>query len=73
MLFGIGAAINFYTGDLHNNKKEFCGLRLIWLERILKESKKQSKKQLNRLLGYLLAAPKMYFEEKRMAKTTLKI
>ncbi|MCS2525263.1 WecB/TagA/CpsF family glycosyltransferase [Bacteroides ovatus] len=22
VLFGIGAAFNFYTGDLHNNKKE---------------------------------------------------
>ena len=35
VLFGIGAAFNFYTGDLHNNKKEIGGMRLIWLERIL--------------------------------------
>lgn len=64
VFFGIGAAFNFYTGDLHNNKKEIGGLRLIWLERIFKEPKKQIK----RVWGYLLTVPKMYFEEKRKAK-----
>lgn len=63
VFFGIGAAFNFYTGDLHNNKKEFGGLRLIWLERIFKEPKKQ----LKRVGGYLMMVPKMYFEEKRKA------
>jgi N-acetylglucosaminyldiphosphoundecaprenol N-acetyl-beta-D-mannosaminyltransferase len=64
VLFGIGAAFNFYTGDLHNNKKEIGGLRFIWLERIFKEPKKQ----LKRVGGYLLMMPKMYLEEKRKAK-----
>ena len=64
VLFGIGAAFNFYTGDLHNNKKEIGGLRFIWLERIFKEPKKQ----LKRVGGYLLALPKMYREEKKKAK-----
>ena len=64
VLFGIGAAFNFYTGDLHNNKNEIGGLRFIWLERILKEPKKQ----LKRVGGYLLALPKMYWEEKNKAK-----
>lgn len=64
VLFGIGAAFNFYTGDLHNNKKEIGGLRFIWLERIFKEPKKQ----LKRVGGYLLAMPKMYLEEKKKAK-----
>ncbi len=41
VFFGIGAAFNFYTGDLHNNKKEIGGIRLIWLERVIKEPKKQ--------------------------------
>ncbi|UKK47594.1 WecB/TagA/CpsF family glycosyltransferase [Prevotella sp. E9-3] len=68
VFFGIGAAFNFYTGDLHNNKKEFGGLRLIWLERIFKEPKKQ----LKRVGGYLMMVPKMYFEEKRKAKQTSK-
>ena len=66
VLFGIGAAFNFYTGDLHNNKKEIGGLRFIWLERIFKEPKKQ----LNRVGKFLLMMPKMYFEEKRKAKAT---
>lgn len=64
VLFGIGAAFNFYTGDLHNNKKEIGGLRFIWLERIFKEPKKQ----LSRVGNFLLAVPKMYIEEKRKSK-----
>lgn len=65
VLFGIGAAFNFYTGDLHNNKKEIGGLRFIWLERIFKEPKKQ----IGRVGNFLLAMPKMYLEEKKRAKT----
>lgn len=61
VLFGIGAAFNFYTGDLHNNKKEVGGLRFIWLERIFKEPKKQ----LKRVFLTLLAYPKLYFEERK--------
>lgn len=68
VFFGIGAAFNFYTGDLHNNKKEIGGLRLIWLERILKEPKKQ----LKRVGGYLMAVPKMYWEERKKAKASRK-
>ena len=64
VFFGIGAAFNFYTGDLHNNKKEIGGLRFIWLERIFKEPKKQ----LKRVGGYLMQMPKMFLEEKRKAK-----
>lgn len=64
VFFGIGAAFNFYTGDLHNNKKEVGGVRLIWLERVFKEPKKQ----LKRVGNYLLAMPKMYWEEKKRAK-----
>lgn len=65
VLFGIGAAFNFYTGDLHNNKKEIRGLRFIWLERIFKEPKKQ----LSRVCGFLRAVPKMYLEERRKARS----
>ena len=64
VLFGIGAAFNFYTGDLHNNKKEIGGLRFIWLERILKEPKKQ----LGRVGRFLCVIPKMYMEEKKRAR-----
>lgn len=61
VFFGIGAAFNFYTGDLHNNKKELCGVRLIWLERLLKEPNKQ----LRRTLKYLALMPRLYWEENR--------
>lgn len=61
VLFGIGAAFNFYTGDLHNNKTEIGGLRLIWLERICKEPRKQIK----RVGRFLMSAPKMYYDERR--------
>lgn len=64
VLFGIGAAFNFYTGDLHNNKKEIGGLRFIWLERIFKEPKKQ----LSRVCKFLFIMPKMYLEEKKKAR-----
>lgn len=64
VLFGIGAAFNFYTGDLNNNKNEIGGLRFIWLERLLKEPKKQMK----RLGGFLRVLPKMYWEERKRAK-----
>lgn len=68
VLFGIGAAFNFYTGDLHNNKKEIGGLRFIWLERIFKEPKKQ----LNRLGCAIGVFPKMYWEERKRAKKNRK-
>ena len=61
VLFGIGAAFNFYTGDLHNNKKEIGSLRFIWLERIFKDPQKQIK----RTLGYLSILPSLYLSEKR--------
>ena len=64
VFFGIGAAFNFYTGDLHNNKTEIGGLRFIWLERIFKEPKKQ----LKRVCSFLCTMPKMYWEERKRAK-----
>lgn len=64
VLIGIGAAFNFYTGEIHNNKTEIGGLRFIWLERIFK----QPKKQLRRVFSFLLVLPKMYFEEKKKAR-----
>lgn len=67
VLFGIGAAFTFYIGDLHNNKKEIGGLRFIWLERIFKEPKKQ----LKRLGSALGVFPKMYWEERKRAKTSV--
>lgn len=64
ILFGIGAAFNFYTGDLHNNKKEVGGLRLIWLERIFKDPQKQFK----RAWAFIKVMPRLYREELRKSK-----
>lgn len=65
VMFGIGAAFNYYTGEFHNNKKEFFGLRLHWLERMLKEPKKnwiRNKHDFPLLI-------KMYREERRKVKS----
>lgn len=64
ILFGIGAAFNFYTGDLHNNKKEVGGLRLIWLERIFKDPQKQFK----RAWSFIKVMLGLYKEELRKSK-----
>ncbi len=64
VMFGIGAAFNFYTGDLHNRKQEIGGLRFIWLERLFNEPQKQW----SRVFGFLKVIPKMYSEEKKRAK-----
>lgn len=65
VLFGIGAAFNFYTGDLHNNKKEIGGLRLIWLERIFKDPKKQ----ISRSWNFIKVLPGLIRAEKKKAKS----
>ncbi len=64
VFFGIGAAFNFYTGDLHNNKTEVGGLRLIWLERIFKDPQKQFK----RAWSFIKIMPRIYREELRKSK-----
>lgn len=53
VMIGIGAAFNFYTGDIRNNKREWGALRFIWLERLFKEPKKQ----LSRVFNYLRILP----------------
>lgn len=68
VLFGIGAAFNFYTGDLHNNKKEVGGLRFIWLERIFKEPKKQ----ISRSWNYIKVITELIRSEKKKAKSNKK-
>ena len=68
VLFGIGAAFNFYTGDLHNNKKEVGGLRFIWLERIFKDPKKQ----ISRSWNFIKKIPGLIRSEKKKAKNNKK-
>ena len=64
VLFGIGAAFNFYVGDIKQPKFHIGAFRFIWLDRIFREPKKQ----LSRIWGALTVYPKLYREEKKRAK-----
>lgn len=64
LLFGIGAAFNFYVGDIRQPKFHIGAFRFIWLDRIFREPKKQ----LARIWGALTVYPKLYREEKKRAK-----
>ena len=64
LLFGIGAAFNFYVGDIIQPKFHIGSFRFIWLDRIFREPKKQIK----RLCQVLLKYPVIYREEKKKAK-----
>lgn len=69
VFFGIGAAFNFYTGDLHNNKKEIGGVRLIWLERVLKDPKKQ----ISRSWNFIKVIPGLIRSEKKKARIKTRV
>lgn len=64
VMFGIGAAFNFYIGDINMPKKRKGALQFIWLKRIYKEPKKQ----LKRVIPYILILPKLIFNEIRKNK-----
>lgn len=64
LLFGIGAAFNFYVGDIAQPKFHLGSFRFIWLDRIFREPKKQIK----RLSQVLLKYPVIFREEKKKAK-----
>ncbi len=64
IMFGIGAAFNFYIGEISQPKTSFGALRFIWLSRIIHEPKKQ----LMRILPYLLLLPKLYWKERKAVK-----
>jgi len=64
VLFGIGAAFNFYIGNLNVPRFRIGTLRFIWLNRLFNEPKKLIK----RILPYILLMPSLYFEEKSKIK-----
>jgi N-acetylglucosaminyldiphosphoundecaprenol N-acetyl-beta-D-mannosaminyltransferase len=64
VLFGIGAAFNFYIGDLNVPRFKIGSLRFIWLNRLINEPKKL----IRRILPYIALMPKLYFQEKRKSK-----
>ena len=61
VLFGIGAAFNFYIGKLNAIGFKIGSLRFIWLNRLFNEPRKIAK----RLLPYILSLPELYLEEKK--------
>lgn len=64
LLFGIGAAFNFYVGDITQPKFHIGSFRFIWLDRIFKEPKKQFK----RLIKVFLRYPIIFITEKYKTK-----
>ena len=59
VMFGIGAAFNFYIGDINMPKKRKGALQFIWLHRIYKEPMKQ----LKRVIPYIFILPRLIFNE----------
>jgi N-acetylglucosaminyldiphosphoundecaprenol N-acetyl-beta-D-mannosaminyltransferase len=59
VLFGIGAAFNFYVGQTSMPKFKVLSLRFIWIARLLKEPRKQYR----RMFAYLLILPQLLFSE----------
>lgn len=64
VLFSIGAAFNFYIGELIVPKFKIKGFTFIWLNRL----KNDPKKQLKRIIPYILLIPKLYISERKKAK-----
>lgn len=61
LLFGIGAAFNFYVGDTRQPPFHIGSFKFIWLDRIFREPKKQ----LKRMVQALVKLPVIYREEKK--------
>ena len=60
VLFGIGAAFNFYIGKLSALDFKIGSLRFIWLNRLFNEPQKIAP----RVISYILSLPALYWEEK---------
>ena len=61
IMFGIGAAFNFYTGKIALPNVRIGPLKFIWISRIISEPRKQIK----RIIPYLMLMPKLYLEERK--------
>ena len=68
VMFGIGAAFNFYIGEIIQPKFRIGAFRFIWLDRIYREPKKQ----LKRVWQILKAMPLLYWDERERYKASLK-
>lgn len=67
VMFGIGAAFNFYIGKISLPKFSFLGLRFIWVSRIFSEPQKQ----IGRILPYIILIPKLWWKERATYKKEL--
>jgi len=61
VLFGIGAAFNFYIKKLNPVRFKIGALGFNWLNRLFNEPRKITK----RLLPYILLLPELYWDEKK--------
>lgn len=68
VMFGIGAAFNFYIGEIIQPKFRIGAFRFIWLDRIYREPRKQ----LKRVWKILKAMPLLYWDERKRYKASLK-
>lgn len=64
VMFGIGAAFNFYIGELKNRKVQFGALGVNWIDRVAREPKKQFR----RMCIYLKTMPILFYEELKKNK-----
>lgn len=61
LMFGIGAAFNFYVGDIVQPKFHIGSFRFVWLDRLFREPKKQFKRTIETLSNYYF----IYNEERK--------
>lgn len=64
VMFGIGAAFNFYTGKISLPNAKLGALKFIWISRVFSEPNKQ----LSRILPYIKLMPKLYWRERKLIK-----
>ena len=64
VMFGIGAAFNFYIGELNVPRFKLGSLRFIWLNRLFNEPNKL----IRRLIPFMAIMPRLYLEERKNRK-----
>ena len=64
VMFGIGAAFNYYAGILNEPKFKIGTIRFIWLVRLFEEPKKQWR----RCWNFITVIPTLMKEEKKRKK-----
>ncbi len=67
VMFGIGAAFDFYIGKNNQPKFHLGALRFIWLDRIFREPRKQ----LKRVQKIIRSLPLLYIDEKKRYKAII--